>query len=195
MNAKKSTQTAQSSQNVSPRVAPDLQNEAPEPPKFSPNLDLATFECQVAPQEASEAPPKADLDPKSSTNQRKINTTCVVVSSKARQTHLQKYNGVHLALAWRTFCKATVSKIPFVFLFYNDWYPKLPLHLPSQGTKRCKKTYFLRFCFQRFCVQRFSLSEMLTFEVPVPVINNFNLHEFQLRALGVPQWAGRSPLG
>ena len=89
-------------------------------------------------------------------------TSIIVLSKKERQTYLQKYNGVHLALAWRTFCKATVSKIPFVF-FYNDCYPKLPLHLPGQGTNRCKKNYVLRFCFQRFCVQRFSLSEMLTF--------------------------------
>ena len=64
---KSATKRGPRSENVLPRVAPGLQNETLEPPKFIKNSDLDPPGCQEVAPQASEVPP----DPKFNENHQK----------------------------------------------------------------------------------------------------------------------------
>ena len=102
-----------------------LQNEAPEPPEFSPNLDLDAFECQVAPQEASEAPPQARFGPKIvKKSSKNVQNICSFIWQS--ETNL-------LAKIWWD-CTLHLLGAPFA----KQWCQRFPLaFITTIGTQNC----------------------------------------------------------
>ena len=85
---KRVSKRGRSSKSILQRVAPGLQHETLEPPKFIKKLDLDPPGCQEVAPQASEVPP----DPKFDENHQKIDQNltkkCAETFRKAMQTYI-----------------------------------------------------------------------------------------------------------